>query len=90
MSGEAKRQIDELRKKIDAIDSHLVEYLNSRAGLALEIRKIKAENKLPLYDPGREEDIFQKITSINNGPLYDDDLRVIFETILHAMKNAES
>ncbi|MCL6472416.1 MAG: chorismate mutase [Firmicutes bacterium] len=90
MSEEAKQQIYELRKKIDVIDAHLVEKLNERAGLALEIRKIKTESKLPLYDPGREEEIFKKITSINNGPLYDDDLREIYETILHAMKNVES
>lgn len=90
MSEEAKQQIDALRKKIDVIDACLVEKLNERAGLALEIRKIKAESKLPLYDPGREEEIFKKITSINNGPLYDDDLRIIYETILHAMKNVES
>ncbi|MBE0448204.1 MAG: chorismate mutase [Actinobacteria bacterium] len=89
MSEEAKSKIDELRKKIDSIDCQLVEKLNARAELALEIRALKSDNGLPLYDPGREEEIFQKITSVNNGPLYDDDLRGIYEIILHAMKSLD-
>lgn len=89
MSDEARRKIDELRDKIDTIDRLLVEKLNERAEFALKIRALKAETKMPLYDPGREEDIFQKITVINNGPLYDDDLRGIYETILHTMKSID-
>jgi len=90
MGEEGLRKIEELRKQIDEIDRQLVEILNERAGLALKIRELKAENNLPLYDPGREEEIFQKITSMNNGPLYDDDLRGIYENILHTMKSLEN
>lgn len=90
MSEEALRKIDELRKEIDSLDRNLVEQLNERASLALKIRALKAEAKLPLYDPGREEEIFQKITSVNNGPLYDDDLRGIYEVILHTMKSVDN
>lgn len=89
MGEEAKSKIDELRGKIDVVDRQLVEKLNERAELALKIRSLKAESKLPLYDPGREEEIFQKITSVNNGPLYDDDLRGIYEIILHTMKSLD-
>ncbi|MDI6716864.1 MAG: chorismate mutase, partial [Actinomycetota bacterium] len=41
------------------------------------------------YDPEREEEIFRKITAKNNGPLYDDDLRSIYEVILHIMKSID-
>lgn len=81
------RKISELRDNIDKIDRELVERLNIRAGMSLEIRKLKRENSLQLYDPGREEQIFKSITAINNGPLYDDDLRGIYEVILQVMKN---
>jgi chorismate mutase len=84
---DALHKINELRDNIDAIDRELVDKLNSRAGLALEIRKLKQENNLQLYDPGREEQIFKSITAINNGPLYDDDLRGIYEVILQVMKS---
>lgn len=89
MSEEALRKIEELRGQIDEIDRNLVEKLNERANLALEIRKLKNQTNLPLYDPEREEEIFKKITAINNGPLYDDDLREIYETVLHTMKSLD-
>lgn len=86
MSEEAIQKIEALRKDIDVIDRDIVSRLNERANLALEIRKLKAESNLQLYDPEREERIFNNITSVNNGPLYDDDLRGIYEAILQAMK----
>ncbi|MEW5706389.1 MAG: chorismate mutase [Actinomycetota bacterium] len=89
MSVEVMRKINELRAKIDAIDTELVGKLNERANLALAIRKLKTESNLPLYDPEREEEIFRKITAKNNGPLYDDDLRSIYEVILHIMKSID-
>jgi chorismate mutase len=84
---DALNKITELRDKIDDYDRELVEILNRRADLALQIRKLKQESSLQLYDPGREEQIFKKVTSINNGPLFDDDLRAIYEVILQVMKN---
>lgn len=84
---DALNKINELRDKIDDYDRELVEILNRRADLALQIRKLKQEGSLQLYDPGREEQIFKNITSINNGPLYDDDLRAIYEVLLQVMKN---
>jgi len=89
MSDELIRQIEELRSEIDVIDRELVEKMNKRAEIALKIRALKAQVDMPLYDPGREEDIFKKVTSVNNGPLYDDDLRQIYETILHTMKSLD-
>lgn len=89
MSDDLIRQIEELRSEIDVIDRELVEKMNKRAEIALKIRALKAQVDMPLYDPGREEDIFKKVTSVNNGPLYDDDLRQIYETILHTMKSLD-
>ena len=39
-----------------------------------------------LYDPRREEEIFAKVASCNEGPLFGDDLREIYEAILHVAK----
>ncbi|OFW35543.1 MAG: hypothetical protein A2074_07205 [Candidatus Aquicultor primus] len=89
MSEDLMREIEELRAQIDVIDNELVEKLNARAELALKIRALKAKSSLPLYDPGREEEIFQKITAVNNGPLYDDDLRRIYDTLLQTMKSLD-
>jgi chorismate mutase len=86
MSDEARSDIDGLRAGIDEIDCRVVELLNDRAKLALEIRALKPKAQMGLYDPKREEEIFSKLAACNKGPLYGDNLREIYEAILHVMK----
>ncbi|MBA4370871.1 MAG: chorismate mutase [Coriobacteriaceae bacterium] len=83
---DAKRRIAELREEIDAVDCELVRLLNRRATIALEIRSLKPSAQLGLYDPKREEEIFAHLASCNEGPLYGENLREIYEAILHVMK----
>ncbi len=83
---DAREQILELRGRIDEIDCAIVNLLNERAGLALEIREHKPDANLSLYDPKREEEIFSNLAQCNQGPLYADNLREIFSAILHVMK----
>lgn len=82
-------EIQALRKKIDTIDSEIVQLLNQRALLAKEIHKVKKSNSLPLYDPKREEEIFENLSKANQGPLFDEAFREIYETILQWMKSLE-
>ena len=86
MSDTARDGINELRGRIDEIDCRVVELLNDRAKLALQIRALKPAAKLGLYDPKREEEIFVRLAACNAGPLYGDNLREIYEAILHVMK----
>jgi chorismate mutase len=86
MSDEARARIGLLRAGIDEIDCKIVELLNERARLALDIRALKPEVRLGLYDPKREEEIFAHLASCNQGPLYADNLREIYEAVLHVMK----
>ncbi len=81
-----QERIGELRARVDAIDCEIVKLLNERAQLALDIRELKPKVRMALYDPKREEEIFEHLSSCNDGPLYDDNLREIFEAILHVMK----
>lgn len=86
MSDDAKTRIGELRDAIDVIDDDIVELLNRRATLALDIRALKPQAQLGLYDPKREEEIFARLAATNTGPLYGDNLREIYEAVLHVMK----
>ena len=43
-----------------------------------------------LYDPKREEEIFEKVDSYNDGPLYNENLREIYSCILKVMKETPS
>ncbi len=86
LSAEAQARIADLRQRIDAIDCQIVQLLNERARLALEIRHLKPQVHWGLYDPKREEEIFANLARCNQGPLYAENLREIYEAILHVMK----
>lgn len=79
-------QIEKHREHIDAIDRKIVRLLNERAVESLAIRGLKPQMHWGLYDPKREEEIFVNIANCNEGPLYDENLREIYEVILHVMK----
>ena len=91
MSEESNRaKIEEHRAEIDKIDSKIVELLNERAIHSLQIRDLKPGAKMGLYDPRREEEIIQKVSEMNKGPLYSEHLREIYTAILKVMKEAPS
>jgi chorismate mutase len=85
-SPEAQEQIAHHREHIDAIDCQIVQLLNERAAESLAIRELKPHVHWGLYDPKREEEIFANLAQCNEGPLYAENLREIFEAILHVMK----
>jgi chorismate mutase len=82
----AQAKIAEIRGSIDEVDCRIVQLLNQRAALSLQIRELKPDAKWGLYDPKREEQIFENLARCNDGPLYSDNLREIYEAILHVMK----
>jgi chorismate mutase len=83
---DAAARIAELRRSIDGIDCRIVKLLNERASMALAIRDLKPAVRWSLYDPKREEEIFSNLAACNEGPLFADNLKSIYETILHVMK----
>ena len=85
-NSDAQARIAEIRERIDQIDCQLVGLLNERAQCSLDIRALKPAAHLGLYDPKREEEIFSNVARCNQGPLYGDDLREIYEAILHVAK----
>lgn len=84
-----EQQIAELRNRIDDIDCEIVKLLNERAKIALAIRDLKPRVSRPLFDPKREEEIFGHLARCNEGPMYPDHLREIYEAILHVMKELQ-
>ena len=62
---EAFAEIEKHREQIDAIDKQLVRLLNERAGHSLDIRALKPDAHMGLYDPKREEEILAKLYSYN-------------------------
>ena len=78
-----------LRQRIDEIDEQLVGLLNERAGLALEIGRIKHELGLAVYQPQREVEVLAHVRSANGGPLDDAAVTRLFERVIDENRRLE-
>jgi chorismate mutase len=81
--------IADWRRKIDEIDQQLVELISRRAKAAHEIGKLKRTAKLPIYEPDRENAVFDHVRGLNRGPLADADLKRIYERIMDVMRQIQ-
>jgi len=77
------------RCRIDEIDGKLVTLLNERASCARKIGEIKHGTGIDVLDPEREREIITRIRNLNAGPLGDNDLFGIFETIIASCRKIE-
>jgi chorismate mutase/prephenate dehydratase len=77
-------ELDPLRKKIDGIDSELVQLVNRRLALAAEIGKIKRGSGGEIFVPEREDAVLRKVCDQNKGPVKDEALRAIYREIMSA------
>ncbi len=83
--------LDELRKRIDAIDEQVLDLLNERAKAGMEVGKVKqqqSENAV-FYVPEREKAIFTKLTGKNSGPLPDQAVKAIYREIISSIRSLE-
>ena len=82
-------KLADCRKQIDALDVKIVDLLNQRTTIVHEIGRIKREYSLPVYEPRREDQVFENVTSHNPGPLTADALKRIFERIIDEMRTIQ-
>jgi chorismate mutase/prephenate dehydratase len=82
-------RIEDLRAGIDAIDSRILRLLNERAGLVLEVGRLKAEQHLEFHAPQREEAIYVRLVQENGGPFPSSALRPVFREIISACLSLE-
>jgi chorismate mutase len=82
-------EIDSLRRRIDVIDEQLLRLLNSRSACAVEIGKVKRALGLPVYSPGREAWILERVMRENPGPLDGASVLRVFERIIDESRRLE-
>ena len=71
-----------LRKKIDELDHRILELLNKRTEIVLEVGKAKQNKHIKIHSPERERAILNKLTKSNPGPFPNETLKLIYEEIL--------
>ena len=77
-----KNKLQTLRSKIDVVDHQLVDLLNERTKLVLEVGKIKHALGEEIYAPEREEAVLRRVIEKNKGPLTEESLRAIYREVM--------
>ena len=70
-----------LRKRIDDLDQRIIELLNERAKVVIEIGEAKRASNVPVYAPDREHTLLNRIADLNLGPLPQKTLRAIYREL---------
>ena len=86
---DALKALEEYRVLIDALDLRLLAALNERTRVVEEIGRVKRAGKLPIYEPRREDQVFENVTSHNSGPLTQEAVKRIFERIIDEMRRIQ-
>ena len=78
--------LDQARVAIDALDSDILTLLNRRAGYSIAVGRFKAGSGAPIFRPGREQALMEKLLSANPGPLPAEHLRAVYREILSSSR----
>jgi chorismate mutase len=81
--------IADWRNKIDELDEQIVALINKRAEAAAAIGVLKRKAALPVYEPNREQQVFDHVRAANPGPLADTEIQHVFERIIDVMRTLQ-
>ena len=88
-AGATRARLVQIRTAIDSIDGEILERLNRRAALALEVGQVKERQGAAFYVPGREEDLVRRLQDANAGPFPDQAIRPVWKEIISASLSLE-
>lgn len=79
---EASKALEGFRRKIDRLDQKLVDTLNERAKLVVEVGELKRGSGTPIYAPHREAQVLEKALGRNEGPLPDRTIEGVYRELM--------
>ncbi|HAI12663.1 MAG TPA: chorismate mutase [Phycisphaerales bacterium] len=68
-SNDIQARLAPLREQIDVLDQQIIQLLNERAKVVVEVGEIKREQDSPIYAPEREQKVLEQVRRYNKGPL---------------------
>ena len=74
--------LEPLRAKIDEFDRRLVELINERAKIVVEIGRAKLQAGEPIYAPHREAEVLARVQRFNAGPTLPKTIEAIYREIM--------
>ncbi|SFS01193.1 chorismate mutase [Granulicella pectinivorans] len=82
-------EIADWRAKIDELDEQIVDLISKRAEAAAAIGVLKKQAGARVYEPGREQQVFDHVRQCNKGPLEDTEIQHVFERIVDVMRTLQ-
>ncbi len=79
---DTEEQLEEIRKRIDSLDTQIIHLIQERAKYGVVIGEIKKSSGDPIYRPDRERQVYEKVRNQNPGPLPDSVLIAIYREIM--------
>ena len=76
------KHLEPLRRRIDELDRQIIELLNQRAEVVVQVGKAKAIGGAPIYAPDREQAVLRRIAELNRGPLPQKTLQAIYRELM--------
>jgi len=89
--GDNKRAptLSSLRAEIDHIDKELVDLLNRRSEVAVQIGQIKQAQGLDIWSSSREDEVVARALEASRGPLPHETLRLIFRELMSSSRSLQ-
>ncbi|SKA71952.1 chorismate mutase [Paucidesulfovibrio gracilis DSM 16080] len=78
-----------MRERIDALDEAILDLLNQRAEVSLEVGRHKAGSAEPIFKPRREKEVITRLQVLNPGPLPDRHLYSIYREIMSSSRRLQ-
>ncbi|PIA19649.1 chorismate mutase [Coemansia reversa NRRL 1564] len=90
--------LDAARSRISKVDRQVVDLLNERARLSLNVGAAKRQSlkeqgvctKPEVYVPGQEKQVFERVRGFNQGPLSGESISAIYREIMSASISLQS
>ncbi len=85
-------QLLPLREKIDALDEQILNLINQRAKVAMEVGKVKqtVDASGPILKPEREADLVRRLQQLNSGPISPESIAAVWTEIISTCRGLES
>lgn len=75
-------ELDALRARINDLDRRLVDLLNERASLVVDVGRVKRASGVPIYAPHREAEVLGRVLGLNAGPLSAATIESVYREIM--------
>jgi chorismate mutase len=82
--------LNDVRRRIDYLDNDIIDLISSRINLVPSIIEYKKKHSLPIYQPGREQELYEKYARLANRHDINPELvQDIFKLIITEMRQLQ-